>query len=737
MGKPGEKTGWPLSRREFLALSAAGAVLAPAGRVLGAEGAPWYATMRRCGQLNFNERDPLTLDVEAWADYWASLKVDAVLLNGGGIVAFYPTEVPHHHRSEFLGTHDLFGGLAAAARRRGMRVVARMDCNYAYEEALRARPEWFERNRDGSPRPHGESTWLFKTCMFSPYFTEQMPAIYREMNRLYAPDGFFTNGWPSTGDLTVCHCESCQKVYRDKVGGLPPETTDATSPLYRKYYPVTMDRVMEVWTLWDGIAREKKADSVYVGNLGGGIRVVKDVWRIGQGAGWFNADHQGRAGDTPIWDCAQQGRVAQSVMKGRAITNVTGSYSNSRPVWRHVAKPAAEATLWMAQTTASGMVPWFHWLGGSPEDNRWREVGRAFFQWLAAHEAHFRNRRSIADLAVLFPQSTIAFYRSGGGPGSWRGAERAQATEYLQGLYYALLEGRFLFDFVHEKDLGPVTMGKYRALLIPNAAHLGDESCRLIRAYAASGGSVLATFETSRYDDWGDVRPEPALADLFGATPSGERIGPAANSYMRLERPHPAVSGFAGTALLPGPESRLPIRARDAGPPVLTVVPSYPAFPPEMVFPRTPRTDEPAAVFRESGGSRVAYFAGDVDRTFWRSGNPDLGQLLANTVRWLRGDAPPPVTIEGDGVVEAFAWETEPGHALHILNYTNPNMTRPFVRRFYPIGPLRVAFDAPAGRNVSRVEALRAGGILPFKQEGRTVRFEVPTVADYEVVALT
>ena len=130
---------------------------------------------------------------------------------------------------------------------------------------------------------------------------------------------------------------------------------------------------------------------------------------------------------------------------------------------------------------------------------------------------------------------------------------------------------------------------------------------------------------------------------------------------MRLERPHPAVRGFEGTALLPGPESRLPIRAREGGPPVLTVVPYYPAFPPEMVFPRTPRTDEPAAVFRENGRSRVAYFAGDVDRTFWRSGSPDLGQLLVNTVHWLRGDAPRPLSIEGDGIMEAFAWETEPG----------------------------------------------------------------------------
>jgi hypothetical protein len=29
----------------------------------------WYTTMRRCGQINYNERDP---HAEAWADYWAS-----------------------------------------------------------------------------------------------------------------------------------------------------------------------------------------------------------------------------------------------------------------------------------------------------------------------------------------------------------------------------------------------------------------------------------------------------------------------------------------------------------------------------------------------------------------------------------------------------------------------------------------------------------------------------------------
>src|SRR5438046_9292790 len=88
--------------------------------------------------------------------------------------------------------------MVAATKRRSARVVARMACNLAYEDALNAHPEWFERNQDGSPRPHSESPRLLATCMFSPYFSEQMPAIYREINQHYPIDGFFTNGWPST-----------------------------------------------------------------------------------------------------------------------------------------------------------------------------------------------------------------------------------------------------------------------------------------------------------------------------------------------------------------------------------------------------------------------------------------------------------------------------------------------------------------------------------------------------------
>jgi len=185
-----------MKRRDFLI--ATGVLLEPGlfGAQPASHGKPWYETMRRCGQTNFNERDPELLDIAWWIDYWTGLKLDALLLSAGGIMAFYPTKIPYHHKSAYLGSRDLFGDFAKAAKQRGIRVVARLDCNYAYEEAFKARPEWFERNDKGEAIRHNESPWLYKTCMYSSYFTEQMPAIIREINSLYDVDGFFTNGWP-------------------------------------------------------------------------------------------------------------------------------------------------------------------------------------------------------------------------------------------------------------------------------------------------------------------------------------------------------------------------------------------------------------------------------------------------------------------------------------------------------------------------------------------------------------
>jgi len=162
---------------------------------------------------------------------------------------------------------------------------------------------------------------------------------------------------------------------------------------------------------------------------------------------------------------------------------------------------------------------------------------------------------------------------------------------------------------------------------------------------------------------------------------------------------------------------------------VLSVIAPYPAFPPEMVYTKTPKSDEPAVVLRERGPSRLAWFPGDIDRSYWRSDNGDLSLLLRNTIHWLLRDQQP-ITVTGDGVVDLFAWKTEAGHAVHILNYTNPNMLRGWFRETYPIGPLHVRVNSI---KFARARALRAG--IPLRVKGQEI--EVPKITDYEVIALT
>lgn len=701
-----------MNRREFVALPVAAMAT---GSLLSADSdVPWQRRIRRIGQLNMTEHDPIEMNVEEWGEYWASLKVDVVLVSVTGILAFYQTKVPFHRKGKYLGDRDFFGECCSAAKKRGLRVVGRLSPDLNWADAVSAHPEWFQRDAEGKPIALKEDPRLFRTCMFSTYMTDYVPALMREVNSLYDVDALFTNAWPPLGQLPVCHCPICSQ--------LPPA---GTIPFWDKFN----ERTIYLWKLYNSIAEEKRKGNFYFANLGGGIRSSANLVQLGQLSEWFQCDNQGRGGDdTPIWACASQGRVCKAVQQGKMATNVTGAWSTGPVRWRYVAKSALEDQMWFNETVASGMVPYQHVIGaekGLGEDGRVLETARSFFNWTAKHDVHFTNKQSIATIGVVMGQRTNLFYKPPPG---------VNVGHYMDGLYSALLDGRFFFDFVHEDKLSPNDLSKYSALILPNTALLSDQQCRQIADFADSGGSLLATFETSMYDEQGRRRTDFGLADVFGIRKAGEVIGTNGNAYCaRIERHHEIVAGFANTAWIAGAEYRLPVRPVDS--PILTVVPGSVAYPPELAYPNPSHTNEAAVVIREKGRSKRIYFPGDIERTMWRSGHTDLLTLLKNCIRWIVGDNRP-VRIEGQGVVETFAWETGPGFAVHVLNYTNPAMHKGWIREFFPIGPQKVHLNLPKGHGVARVELLRAEKALPFSVADNQISFTIPGVVDYEVAAI-
>src|SRR5215472_7868169 len=97
---------------------------------------PWQENIRRVGQSNMTEHDPAVMNIEEWADFWHSAKADILFVSVTGILAFYPSKVKFHRHGKFLNGRDFFGECVAAAKKRGMRAVARMSPDLNWEDAL-------------------------------------------------------------------------------------------------------------------------------------------------------------------------------------------------------------------------------------------------------------------------------------------------------------------------------------------------------------------------------------------------------------------------------------------------------------------------------------------------------------------------------------------------------------------------------------------------------------------------
>src|SRR5690348_3419060 len=124
----------------------------------------WQQKIRRVGQSNMTEHDPAVMNIEEWADYWHAAGAQIVFISVTGILAFYPSKVPFHRHGKSLNGRDFFGECVTAAKKRNMRVVARMSPDLNWGDALQAHPEWAMRHQDGSAQFNGEEPRLFKTC---------------------------------------------------------------------------------------------------------------------------------------------------------------------------------------------------------------------------------------------------------------------------------------------------------------------------------------------------------------------------------------------------------------------------------------------------------------------------------------------------------------------------------------------------------------------------------------------
>ena len=263
---------------------------------------------------------------------------------------------------------------------------------------------------------------------------------------------------------------------------------------------------------------------------------------VGELADTLFADRQARRGLMAPW---ANGKNAKEYRAGLGRKPIAGIFSVGveEPYrWKDSVQSAAEIRIWVADGIANDLRPWFTKFAGTLHDERWLPVVEDIYKWSHASDRYLRNRESLARVAMVYSQQSATFY----------GGEHAQSKveDHALGFYHALIESRIPFEMVHDRLLDPDHIDRFKVLILPNIAALSDEQCTQIRGYLRRGGSIVATFETSLYDQWGIRRSNFGLSDVFRVRYQGRIEGPMQNSYLTVEkdpatnRYHPILAGL-------------------------------------------------------------------------------------------------------------------------------------------------------------------------------------------------
>ena len=737
--------------------------LAADGSVSGAvsvNDVPWFKRVKRWGQINITLDTAANFDIAWWRDYWKKTQTQGIVLNAGGIYAYYPTKVPHHYRAPLLGDHDLFGDLCRAAHEDGLVVFARMDSgSVPTEEFYNAHPDWFSVDANGKPFI---TDGRYRTCVNGPYYNEHIPAILTEIATLYKPEGFADNSWAGLGVSTPCFCENCKKSFLKYSGKEIPRTKNWNDPVFREWIAWNYKRRSEIWDLFTNTSKAAGGPTcIWSGMTSGSVISsgdFRDLKEICNRADIIMLDHQSRTSDGGFQQNAEVGKYIHGLLGWDKVA------AESMAIYgpRLASKTAPETQMWMLEGIAGGIAPWWHTISGYHEDRRRYESVSPVYLWHKANEKYLFDRTPIATVGVVWSQ----------GNSNWFGRDDTSTRVELpwRGIMNALVRARIPFVPVNADHIDREAKN-LSSLVLPNFGAMTDAQVASVKRFVADGGGLLATGESSLYDGFGDPRADYALGDLFGAHLSGPakplssesslslRRGEvrSLHTYLRLtpelgrnvdgphngtepivtSQRHSVFKGFDKTDIIPYGGLLERVKTDSGAKVLLTFIPVSPTMPPEDAWMRVPRTDIPGLIVNTTaGGGRIAFMPADIDRQFARENSPDHGNLLANLVSWVSKDNIP-LIVEGAGLIDCNLYH-QPGRLiLHMTNLISAGTWRTPMDEFIPIGPITVKLKLTKEIQGKSINMLVSGQKIPAVVKDGWCHFQIKSILNHEVVVVS
>jgi hypothetical protein len=636
----------------------------------------WMKEPIRWVQTNLRQTDA-GLNASHLVDQLTDMRANVLLVGMGGIAAYYPTATPFHYPSPDLPPgRDMFGDVLREAHARKIRVVGRFDFSKTPKAVFDAHPEWFFRQANGQPVIYNG---LYSTCINGDYYRVQAMKILAEALDKYAVDGLFFNMFGNQSrdysgrQVGICHCDSCQKKYRQAFHKDVPETPDDD---YRRFM-FTSSR--EVAAAIGDLIRSKRPQAGYFNY----IQEYTD--------GIMSESNTAVARPLPLWPYSASDNVnrARNSQPGKMAIDLNMQFVDFW--WRFATVPPQEIALRAWQNVANGGALTFEVNGTLDlQDRQALETAKPIFRWLAGNEQYYAGQQSAARVLLL---------------GAPPAAGRTFGEEPYRGLFRLLTEEHIPFAVSDNMDWLTEPAARRPFDLVVAA----EWAPAALRQYVEAGGNLLLASAG---------KPEFEIAPVLRSLPD-------LKGYIRI-RDHAAFPSLKDTDLLMlnGPFTEL----KSDGPASLTLIPPSMIGPPEFIHIDMKDTDTPAIVSRRIGKGAVAWLPWNLGGLYYRHSLPAHAALFHDLIDRL--DPRRQVRTDAHPLVEITLMRQNGRTLLHLINLSGHSQTG-----YYPPVAMSGIHVEVAGV-FRQAKTLRAPGSLQLQERGGYTAFTIPRLADYEMVVL-
>lgn len=633
---------------------------------------------------------------------------NTLIINAGGIMAFYPTEVENHYVNPHMQP-TMLEEVVGKCHEAGIKVVVRFDFSRAHRSVFEKHPDWFYISPAGERIINDD---MYVVSINAPYEQDYLFRIIQEVIDKYPVDGVFINmpGYqvrnPYIGKYHgIDQNPYDQERFKKFSGYRLPLKEDFSDPVFRKYVEFKEFTTEELMHRLHDLVKKKNPRIAICTYSEKYVDIIR---------------HESQTNTLPYWPYNASDNVNNTITSfpDHIVSNASIQQISFQS--RYNAVEPAEVRIRLYENIANGSGLDMSMMGDfrQYEDERNFDVFREVYGHHRKYERYYGRYRTLSEVLVV-------------SPGSWPSGESGQ--EY-RGIQLMLKESHIQHDLIEDSQLSVRAdeLSRYKVIILPDILRLDSAAIATLEALQRKGTHLIATNRTLSDN-------AAALLRIFGAR--SEQIDHDGAGYYFTPSKQKMFRRFRGQELVNWKYNLGLYAFSDADTLLPILTPGRPG-PPEIIGGHT-RTKYHLLGVKTNGNAKAALIPGNLGRLYYLHGYQQhknvlldlLDELDSSVGELVVTDAPPRVEVIAKSFVtnvpHHLSQPDDDGLIVHLINLTGYSNTY-----FEPLRVADIAVTVKCDFEPKAVMLMSDNKRINFSTAGGRVSFKVPRLSAYEGVVL-